>query len=75
MMEREFVTSSLHDVNQNRQASVSNGIGIAEGEDSEAEEYDEANPDVGLRPVRTRMTKEKAQEIQKLQQSAMAEEG
>jgi serine/threonine protein phosphatase PrpC/CRP-like cAMP-binding protein len=75
MMEREFVTSSLRDVNQNRQASVSNGIGIPEGEDSEAEEYDEANPDVGLRPVRTRMTKEKAQEIQKLQQSAMAEEG
>lgn len=61
MMEREFVTSSLRDLNYGRQQSFRGGI---------EEENDEALPQEGLRPVRTRMTKEKAQEIEKLKQKA-----
>ena len=66
-MEREYVTSSLRDVTKGyRQASVSGAIG---GEDNEGQD-DVLLPDVAARPVRTRMTKEKAQEIEKLKQQA-----
>lgn len=56
MMQREYVTSSFRELRSTR------------GNDSEDE--DEALITEGLRPVRTRMTKEKAQEIEKLKQQA-----
>lgn len=61
MMAREYVTSSIRD------------LGAAASEDN-SEDFVEAMPEQGLRPVRTRMTKEKAQEIEKLKAKALNEE-
>jgi serine/threonine protein phosphatase PrpC/CRP-like cAMP-binding protein len=71
-MEREYVTASVRDLKPHRQASIGYGMGGDEDEEEE-DEFGEAMPAEGLRPVRTRMTKEKAQEIEKLKQSAMNE--
>jgi serine/threonine protein phosphatase PrpC/CRP-like cAMP-binding protein len=57
MMQREYVTSSFRDLRASKQND--------EGDDEE-----EGLTAGGLRPVRTRMTKEKAQEIEKLKQQA-----
>eukprot|EP00339_Tiarina_fusa_P012953 CAMPEP_0117002996 /NCGR_PEP_ID=MMETSP0472-20121206/4464_1 /TAXON_ID=693140 ORGANISM="Tiarina fusus, Strain LIS" /NCGR_SAMPLE_ID=MMETSP0472 /ASSEMBLY_ACC=CAM_ASM_000603 /LENGTH=748 /DNA_ID=CAMNT_0004703499 /DNA_START=143 /DNA_END=2389 /DNA_ORIENTATION=- len=67
-MEREYVTSSIRNMGAQRQAS------IKFSPDQDGEE-DVVMPEEGLRPVRTRMTKEKAQEIEKLKQNAMDTEG
>lgn len=56
-MQREYVTSSFRDLRASKQND--------EGDDEE-----EGLTAGGLRPVRTRMTKEKAQEIEKLKQQA-----
>jgi serine/threonine protein phosphatase PrpC/CRP-like cAMP-binding protein len=66
-MEREFVSSSVRNLGAQRQASIK--YTKPEGEE------DVVLPAEGLRPVRNRMTKEKAQEIKKLQQAAMDTEG
>ena len=68
-MENEFVTSSVRDLRNTRQASTSHLN--ADGGDDEIED---AMPAEGLRPVRTRMTKEKAQAIEKLKTSVLAEQ-
>ena len=64
MMQREFVTSSIRDLG---------AIGASEGSEN-GDAVDEVMTTEGLRPVRTRMTKEKAQEIEKLKQSAVTNE-
>eukprot|EP00934_Nitzschia_sp_Nitz4_P007140 Nitzschia sp. Nitz4//scaffold101_size76361//18153//20439//NITZ4_005596-RA/size76361-augustus-gene-0.1-mRNA-1//1//CDS//3329532140//7130//frame0 len=61
MMAREFVTASKRDL----------GSIIANGDEEETEDRHELMTEEGLRPVRTRMTKEKAQEIEKLKQQAL----
>ena len=61
-MEREYVTSSMRDLKSHRQASIQK-INVDDSSD------EEGIPAEGLRPVRTRMTKEKAQEIDRLKQS------
>ena len=53
MMQREYVTSSFRDLR-------------ASNQNDDAADEDEALATAVLRPVRTRMTKEKAQEIEKL---------
>lgn len=70
-MDREYVTSSIRDLTTHKQASMTGGFGedSTEGEEGEG---DTALPTTGLRPVRTRMTKEKAQEIEKLKTRALA---
>lgn len=65
MMSREYVTASIRDLDIGRQNSF-RGL--------EAGDHDEIMTEEGLRPVRTRMTKEKAQEIEKLKQNALNEE-
>jgi serine/threonine protein phosphatase PrpC/CRP-like cAMP-binding protein len=72
-MEREYVTSSFRDLtNGSKQTSVRGHLPL---DNSEAEEGEEAVlPEDGLRPVRTRMTKEKAQEIDRLKQAAPLDE-
>ncbi len=63
MMAREYVTSSIRD------------LGVSKVmQDDDEEEFVEVMPEEGLRPVRTRMTKEKAQEIEKLKAKALNEE-
>jgi serine/threonine protein phosphatase PrpC/CRP-like cAMP-binding protein len=57
MMQREYVTSSFRDLRASNQSE-------------DAADEDEALASAVLRPVRTRMTKEKAQEIEKLKQKA-----
>jgi serine/threonine protein phosphatase PrpC/CRP-like cAMP-binding protein len=57
MMQREYVTSSFRDLRATKQ-------------NEEGDDEDEGLTAGGLRPVRTRMTKEKAQEIEKLKQQA-----
>ena len=69
-MEREFVTSSIRNLANTRQPSMKNNFSKEDGNESGDELMDEV-----VRPVRTRMTKEKAQEIEKLKQSAMNTEG
>lgn len=60
MMAREFVTSSIRDMSDL----------ISDSRRSDSADPVEAMTEEGLRPVRTRMTKEKAQEIEKLKQQA-----
>ena len=61
MMQREYVTSSFRDLRTSNQKD-------------DAADDDEALATAVLRPVRTRMTKEKAQEIEKLKQKAYGNE-
>lgn len=77
-MEREYVTSSFRDL---KNGVIKNGgkeksaRGILSVDGSETDEGDEAFlPEEGFRPVRTRMTKEKAQEIDRLKQAAPLDE-
>lgn len=74
-MEREYVTSSVRDIhNGSKQASIRGGLPTDDKETGKEEVDDILLPEEGLRPVRTRMTKEKAQEINRLQQSAQGED-
>ena len=70
-MEREYVTSSLRNLQQNKQSSVR---GALHGSENDEGADDVLLPDTAARPVRTRMTKEKAQEIEKLKQQALQQE-
>lgn len=70
-MEREYVTSSSIEFKPQSQTSIREGLPPLGADDEVSEE---AAPTEGLRPVRTRMTKEKAQEIEKLKQAAQNEE-
>mmetsp|Transcript_37128 Transcript_37128/g.90011 ORF Transcript_37128/g.90011 Transcript_37128/m.90011 type:complete len:759 (-) Transcript_37128:295-2571(-) len=72
-MEREYVTSSFRDLaTGGKQSSMRM---LNNGKDNEEEPDDDVLlPEEGLKPVRTRMTKEKAQEIEKLKQSAYDQE-
>jgi serine/threonine protein phosphatase PrpC/CRP-like cAMP-binding protein len=72
-MEREFVTSSLRNLGAGHRLGSTKMLDPDESE-SEAHADDVLLPDTAARPVRTRMTKEKAQEIEKLKQKAMAHE-
>jgi serine/threonine protein phosphatase PrpC/CRP-like cAMP-binding protein len=68
-MDREYVTSSIRDLSSTyKQASVRGTL--LNGNEDEEEPDDVLLPEEGLKPVRTRMTKEKAQEIEKLKQVA-----
>jgi serine/threonine protein phosphatase PrpC/CRP-like cAMP-binding protein len=71
-MDREYVTSSIRDLTTHKQASMTGGFGEDSTEGEDVVEADTALPTTGLRPVRTRMTKEKAQEIEKLKTKALA---
>lgn len=66
-MNDEYVTSSIRDLRNQRQASMTH---LAADDDDEA---GEVMPAEGLRPVRTRMTKEKAQAIEKLKRDVLSE--
>lgn len=63
LMQREYVTASFRDLGAKRSHSI-------KGAENEEEDEAEALTEEGLRPVRTRMTKEKAQEIEKLKAKA-----
>ena len=65
-MDREYVTSSVRDLRAHRQASIGH-VNVEDSTENE-DDADEVLPETGLRPVRNRMTKEKAQEIEKLKQ-------
>ena len=68
-MEKEYVTASVRDL-----VKAGGGGGILD-DSTEADEDDEGLlPETGLKPVRTRMTKEKAQEIEKLKAQVMEQE-
>jgi serine/threonine protein phosphatase PrpC/CRP-like cAMP-binding protein len=69
LMQREYVTASLRDLGIKRSQSIK-GTGFEEEEEDAAEALTEE----GLRPVRTRMTKEKAQEIEKLKAKGLDNE-
>lgn len=66
-MDREYVTSSIRDLSTGN--NQQGGKGLLSNRDEDEEPDDVLLPEEGLRPVRTRMTKEKAQEIEKLKQS------
>jgi serine/threonine protein phosphatase PrpC/CRP-like cAMP-binding protein len=70
-MENEYVTSSARNLGISNRP---NGLLPLDGSESEGHVDDVLLPDTAARPVRTRMTKEKAQEIEKLKQQAMAHE-
>jgi len=70
-MEGEYVTTSIRELNVN-QKQVSTGALLSKKNlDNVGEEEETLLPDGNVRPVRTRMTKEKAQEIEKLKQNAV----
>lgn len=72
-MDREYVTSSIRDLSTSHKQASARGV-LLNGNDEEEEPDDVLLPEEGLRPVRTRMTKEKAQEIEKLKQAAYEQE-
>jgi serine/threonine protein phosphatase PrpC/CRP-like cAMP-binding protein len=67
-MANEYVTSSIRDLKQHRQQSIAQ---LAQGDSDD--EIAEVMPAEGLRPVRTRMTKEKAAAIEKLKRDVLQE--
>ncbi|KAG7352827.1 mechanosensitive ion channel [Nitzschia inconspicua] len=67
----EYVTSSFRNLADGTKPTH---LLPQDGSESEEPAEDVLLPDVEVRPVRTRMTKEKAQEIEKLKQQAMAQE-
>jgi serine/threonine protein phosphatase PrpC/CRP-like cAMP-binding protein len=66
LMQREYVTASARDLGVKRSLSIKGMV------DDEEEDEAEALTEEGLRPVRSRMTKEKAQEIEKLKAKGLA---
>lgn len=70
-MDNEYVTSSFRDLSTEHKQ---NGLLLPDESESEDHADEALLPDAGARPVRTRMTKEKAQEIEKLKQKAMEKE-
>lgn len=69
-MESEYVTTSVRELNSHYKVSSK---GLLSNDNANGLE-EELVPDGAVRPVRTRMTKEKAQEIEKLKQNATVNE-
>merc|ERR1712238_34442 len=70
-MEGDYVTTSIRELNVN-QKQVSTGALLSKKKlNNVGEEEETLLPDGNVRPVRARMTKEKAQEIEKLKQNAV----
>jgi len=74
VMEGEYVTSSIRELKVGNRQAASDAVLSNDNEMNNPEEEETMLPDAGARPVRNRMTKEKAQEIEKLKQNAVVDE-